>query len=252
LVEGQDFTPDKIRVRHYPVREQDGLIWVYVAAKNEAPALEPSRVPAPNAVPRWHEAQSFPCDIDHAVIGLMDPAHGPYVHNHWWWNRTPRVKEKHYAPLPMGFVMTAHKPSKAAYSLLGDVTTEITFELPSTRFEIIKGTLLGRAFTIVGLTVCTPRDDERTDVIQVFYWPGWLFFIRPFFMALGPTFIGDDRKIVALQREGLKFNPNLMLIQDSDQPAIWYHRVKKAWAEAQETGGAFANPMRERTLRWRS
>jgi phenylpropionate dioxygenase-like ring-hydroxylating dioxygenase large terminal subunit len=252
LVDGQDFAPEKIRVRHYPVREQDGLIWVYVAAKNEAPAIEPPKVPAPNAIPRWHEAQTFPCDIDHAVIGLMDPAHGPYVHNHWWWNRTPRVKEKHYAPLPMGFVMTPHKPSKAAYSLLGDVTTEITFELPSTRFEIIKGTLLGRAFTIVGLTVCTPRDEEHTDVIQVFYWPNWLFFIRPFFMALGPTFIGDDRKIVELQREGLKFNPNLMLIQDSDQPAIWYHRVKKAWAESQESGGEFVNPMRERTLRWRS
>ena len=252
LVEGQDFDPEKIRVRHYPVREQDGLLWIYVAAKNEAPSIEPPRVPAPDAIPRWHEAQTFPCDIDHAVIGLMDPAHGPYVHNHWWWNRTPRVKEKHYAPLPMGFVMTAHKPTKAAYSLLGEVTTEITFELPSTRFEIIKGTLLGRAFTVVGLTVCTPRDDERTDVIQVFYWPGWLFFIRPFFMALGPTFIGDDRKIVELQREGLKFNPNLMLIQDSDQPAIWYHRVKKAWAEALESSSPFSNPMRERTLRWRS
>lgn len=279
LVEGQDLDPGKIHVKHYPVREQDGLIWAYVAAKNEMPQLEPPRVPrvearsigqekcgpdsetrgrgfpsgrATNQKPRWHEAQAFPCDIDHAVIGLMDPAHGPYVHNHWWWNRTPRVKEKHYAPLPMGFVMTAHKPSQAAYSLLGNVTTEITFELPSTRFEIIKGTLLGRAFTIVGLTVCTPRDAEHTDVIQVFYWPGWLFFIRPFFMALGPTFIADDRKIVALQREGLKFNPNLMLIQDSDQPALWYHRVKKAWAEAIESGGAFANPMRERTLRWRS
>src|SRR5580693_4429516 len=45
LVEGQDTDPEKIRVRIYPVREQDGLIWVYVAAKNEAPALEPSRVP---------------------------------------------------------------------------------------------------------------------------------------------------------------------------------------------------------------
>ena len=87
---------------------------------------------------------------------------------------------------------------------------------------------------MVGLTVCTPRDAERTDIIQVFYWPGWLFFIRPFFMALGPTFIADDRKIVELQREGLKFSPNLMLIQDSDQPAIWYHRVKKAWAESLE------------------
>ena len=71
---------------------------------------------------------------------------------------------------------------------------------------------------------------DNTDIIQVFYWPGWLFFIKPFFWLLGPTFIGDDRKIVELQREGLKFSPNLMLIQDSDQPAIWYSRIKKAWA----------------------
>ena len=81
-------------------------------------------------------------------------------------------------------------------------------------------------------------------MIQVFYWPGWLFFIRPFFMALGPTFIADDRKIVELQREGLKFNPNLMLIQDSDMPAIWYHRVKKAWAEAQEPAANSPIPCR--------
>jgi nitrite reductase/ring-hydroxylating ferredoxin subunit len=272
LVEGQDLEPSKIRVRHYPVREQDGLIWVYVAAKNEAPTNEPPRVPdvnnrstsqeriatanargrATSQKPRWTETQEFPCDIDHAVIGLMDPAHGPYVHAHWWWKKTPKVKEKHYAPLPTGFVMTAHRPSKPVYSLLGNVTTEITFELPSTRFEIIKGSLFGKAFTVVGLTVCTPRDSDATSIIQVFYWPGWLFFIRPFFMALGPTFIADDRKIVELQREGLKFEPKLMLIQDSDQPAIWYHRVKKAWAESVENGTDFANPVQERTLRWKS
>jgi phenylpropionate dioxygenase-like ring-hydroxylating dioxygenase large terminal subunit len=252
LVDGQDLDPTKIRVRHYPMREQDGLIWVYVAAKNETPTSEPPRVPIADAIPRWSETQQFPCDIDHAVIGLMDPAHGPYVHAHWWWKKTPRVKEKHYAPLPTGFVMTAHKPSKPAYSLLGDVTTEITFELPSTRFEIIKGTLFGKPFIVVGLTVCTPREAEMTSIIQVFYWPGWLFFIRPFFMALGPTFIADDRKIVELQREGLKFDPKLMLIQDSDQPAIWYHRVKKAWAESLENGTEFVNPVQERTLRWKS
>jgi phenylpropionate dioxygenase-like ring-hydroxylating dioxygenase large terminal subunit len=268
LVEGQDMDPEKIRVRSYPVKEQDGLIWVYVADKpGMPPTTEPPRVPRSdgqakpsgratikneNAKPRWTETQLFPCDIDHAVIGLMDPAHGPYVHSHWWWKKTPRVKEKHYAPLPNGFAMTAHKPSKPVYSLLGDVTTEITFELPSTRFEIIRGRLLGGDFMVVGLTVCTPRDAETTDVIQVFYWPAWLNFIYPFFWALGATFIGDDRKIVELQREGLKFNPNLMLIQDADQPAIWYHRVKKAWAEATENGTEFRNPVQERVLRWKS
>ena len=62
--------------------------------------------------------------------------------------------------------MTEHKPSKPVYSLLGEVTTEITFELPSTRFEIIDGRLLGNAFKVIGLTVCTPRDADHTDVIQ--------------------------------------------------------------------------------------
>ena len=243
---------DNIRVRAYPVREQDGLIWVYMGAKSGvAPKSEPPR-PSVRHPMRWTETQRFPCDIDHAVIGLMDPAHGPYVHAHWWWKKTPRIKEKHYAPLPTGFVMTAHKPSKPVYSLLGEVTTEITFELPSTRFETIQGRLFGAAFKIVGMTVCTPRDSENTDVIQVFWWPGWLNFIYPFFWILGPTFIGDDRKIVELQREGLKFNPNLMLIQDSDQPAIWYSRVKKAWAHSVENGTDFVNPVQERVLRWRS
>lgn len=253
LVEGQDLDPAKIKVRSYPVREQDGLIWVYMPAKpGGEPKSEPPKIPVENAVPRWTEIQTFHCSIDHAVIGLMDPVHAAWVHDHWWWKRTPRVKEKHYAPLPTGFVMTRHKPSKPAYSLLGEVTTEITFELPSTRFEIVEGRLFGRSFKVVGLTVCTPRDAESTDTIQVMYWPRWLGFIRPFFMALGPTFMGDDRKMVELQREGLKFNPNLMLIQDSDQPAIWYHRVKKAWAESVEKGTPFVNPVQERVLRWKS
>jgi hypothetical protein len=55
-----------------------------------------------------------------------------------------------------------------------------------------------------------------------------------------------------LQREGLKYNPKLMLIQDSDVPAIWYHRLKKTWAVSIEAGTPFVNPVQPRTLRWRS
>jgi hypothetical protein len=112
--------------------------------------------------------------------------------------------------------------------------------------------LFGRHFQVVSLTLCTPRDDEHTDVIQVLYWPWWLGFIKPFFLALGRTFIADDRKIVELQREGLRFDPALMLIQDADMPALWYHRIKKAWIESGHGGPSYLNPITERTLRWRS
>jgi phenylpropionate dioxygenase-like ring-hydroxylating dioxygenase large terminal subunit len=238
------------------VREQDGLIWIYMAEagrEKETPRSEPPRVGVPNARPRWHEAQTFHCGIDHAVIGLMDPAHAPYVHGRWWWRVRPREKAKDYAPLPTGFVMTRHKPSKPMYAMLGaDVSTEITFELPAIRFENIAGTFLGRRIDVVGLTCCTPRDADTTQVTQIFYWPAWLGFIKPFFLALGPTFLGDDRRIVELQKEGLKYNPSLLLIQDSDVPAMWYHRLKKAWAESKKTGAPFVNPVQPRTLRWRS
>jgi phenylpropionate dioxygenase-like ring-hydroxylating dioxygenase large terminal subunit len=256
LVGGEAIKPESIRVRSYPVREQDGLIWVYMVAEGQEaapPRSEPPKVQVPNAKPRWSESQTFRCAIDHAVIGLMDPAHAPYVHGRWWWRVTPRVKEKTYAPLPNGFVMTRHAPTKAAYRLLGaDVSTEITFELPSTRFENITGTFLGRRIAVTGLTTCTPVDANTTQVTQTFYWPAWLGFIKPFFWALGPTFLGDDRRMVELQREGLKFDPRLMLIQDADMPAMWYHRLKKAWAESTANGTPFVNPLKATTLRWRS
>ena len=257
LVGGEQIEAAKIKVKSYPVREQDGLIWVYMPAQGREtapPTNEPPRVQVPNAKPRWHEAQLFNCAIDHAVIGLMDPAHAPYVHGRWWWRVTPKDKVKNYAPLPTGFVMTRHKPTKPMYGILGaDVATEITFELPSIRFENITGTVMGRKIAVVGLTTCTPRDADTTEVTQIFYWPAWLGFIKPFFMALGPTFLADDRRMVELQKEGLKFNPSLMLIQDSDVPAMWYTRLKKAWAESTRTGEPFENPIKgDRTLKWRS
>src|SRR6201996_3543424 len=193
LVGGEAIRAENIRVRAYPVREQDGLVWVYMAGvgrEAQPPRSEPPRVPIPKARPRWVESQTFRCAIDHAVIGLMDPAHAPYVHGRWWWRVKPRVKEKHYAPSPTGFVMTRHAPTKTAYKLLGgDVSTEITFELPSTRFENITGTLFGRPLAVTGLTTCTPIDADTTQVTQIFYWPAWLGFIKPFFWNItGPLF----------------------------------------------------------------
>src|SRR5215471_8955138 len=56
LVGGEQIEASKIRVRAYPVRGQDGLIWVYMPAPGReaaAPTSEPPRVQVPNAKPRW-------------------------------------------------------------------------------------------------------------------------------------------------------------------------------------------------------
>ncbi len=213
LVEAQEVDPSRIRVRSYPLREQDGLLWLFMAAsgqENMPPSFDPPKVPLPgDTVPQLVETQLFGCAMDNAVIGLMDPAHGPFVHQAWYWRSRNSIhaKAKRFAPSARGFAMVAHKPSSNsfAYRILGaDVSTEIRFELPGIRFEHIKA----GANEIVGLTTCTPIDADSTEVTQTFYWNrAWLNLCKPFFRPFARAFLGQDRAMVELQREGLRFNP---------------------------------------------
>lgn len=258
LVESQDFDFSRIRVRSYPLCEQDGLIWIFMAAPGEQPAspqLAPPKIDFRGpAIPRLVETQRFRCAMDHAVVGLMDPAHGPFVHQAWYWRTRGSIhpKAKRFEPSPRGFVMVAHRPSSNsfAYRLLGgEVSTEIRFELPGVRFEHIRA----GATEVVGLTTCTPVDDETTEVAQTFYWNrGWLNLVKPFFRPFARAFLNQDRRMVELQREGLQYRPGLMLVPDADVPAMWYQRLKRAWTACVESGEPFANPVPETTLRWRS
>ncbi len=260
ILQEQDLVPEGIRVDSWPLKEQDGLIWVYKAAnpKTPKPDIDPPRIPLAggdgSARPRFVESQLFPCEVDHAVVGLMDPAHGPFVHRAWWWRTEASVhaKAKHHVPSERGFTMVGHKPSSNsfAYRILGaDLTTEIRFELPGLRFEHIRA---GKR-EVLGFTAVTPQDADNTLVTQVFYWTmPVLGVLKPFLRPFVRTFVAQDRKIVELQKEGLKFSPPQMLIQDADVPALWYHRLKKAWAESVSAGTPFVNPVQERTLRWRS
>ena len=260
VLQDQDIEVSRIRVASYPLREQDGVLWVYLPAdaRSPEPVLEPPRMPLGSADgcarPGFVEAQAFPCEIDHAVVGLMDPAHGPFVHRVWWWRSEASIHEKakHHVPSERGFTMVGHKPSSNSllYRILGsELSTEIRFELPGLRFEHIRA---GRR-EVLGFTAVTPKDEHTTLVTQIFYWtmPG-LGLLKPFFRPFARSFLGQDRKIVELQNEGLKFSPPQMLIQDADVPALWYHRLKKAWAESVANGTPFVNPVQERTLRWRS
>lgn len=264
LVPGQDVDVTKIRVRPYSVRERNGLIWIYMQDREQRPGQAgphegegaPPSLPGVDgeAQPRFREAITFSCHADHAVIGLMDPAHGPFVHRAWYWRNPSSIHEKakDFGPSPLGFSMLKHPPSKNSlfYRVLGtDLTTEITFRLPGIRTELIQA---GRQ-TVLGLTAVTPVDESRTNVTQIFFWAaGWLNIIRPFFRPFAKAFLRQDRDMVMLQNEGLKYNPHLMLINDADIQAKWYFRLKKAWEDSQNNGTPFENPVKPATLRWRS
>ena len=256
LLPTQKFDLDRVFVTRYPCREIQGNVWVFFP-EDERHVPDPlPEIPVVPGVEACHyrlvERALFPCSIDHAVVGLMDPAHGPFVHRSWWWRsrRSMHQKSKAFAPSHLGFTMVRHKPSSnsKAYKLLGgEVSTEIRFELPSTRIESI----VAGQHHICGLTTLTPLADKQVELHQVFYWTiPWLTIFRPLMRPFVRTFIEQDRDVVDKQQQGLNEDPQLMLINDADRPARWYHQLKKEFQQAQAGQRAFVNPVPETILHW--
>ncbi len=254
LCEDQRLDVGKIGVRGFPCREVQGNIWVYFGDRTED-LPEIPRVPdAGDAGYRMAQTMIFPSDVDHAVVGLMDPAHGPYVHRSWWWRsrRSMHEKAKRFAPSYLGFTMVRHSPSSnsRAYRILGGKPeTEIRFQLPGIRIEHVR---TGR-HAFGGITAVTPITDTQTEINHVIYWTmPWLSLLKPLLQPFARSFLDQDRRVVAQQQEGLAFGPKLMLINDADVQAKWYYRLKKEYAAARREGRPFVNPVKEKVLRWRS
>ena len=261
---------DRIFAGHYPCEERDGYVWVYMSSRDRrAPDTAPSsRLPeAVPATPKLatfsakykitHLACDLPAHVDHGIIGLMDPAHGPFVHQSWFWRSRGSIheKQKQFEPIPNGFRMSPHSPSSNSlpYQLLkkmtGEpVTTTIDFILPNRRLEEIRSGKLW--FT--SQTTVTP---VRRDLCRIDFVAAWNLFFLPvsIFRMFGKTFLRQDQETMIQQAEGLKHNPHLMLIDDADRPAKWYFALKANLLESRQTGAAVAHPMSGPvTLRWRS
>jgi phenylpropionate dioxygenase-like ring-hydroxylating dioxygenase large terminal subunit len=231
-----------------------GNIWVYLGTDPDG-APEIPIVPGVGDVAyQMVETMPFPGSVDHAVVGLMDPAHGPFVHRSWWWRsrRSIHEKAKEFAASDWGFTMLRHAPSSnsRAYRILGGAPeTEIIFRLPGVRIEHIRA---GRHI-LCNLTAVTPIDEATTEVNHAIYWTmPWLTPLKPLLRPFARNFLRQDRDIVALQQQGLRHAPPLLLINDADTQAKWYYRLKAEYQRARAEGRAFVNPVKGRTLRWRS
>ena len=256
LVEGQKINLDRISAGAYPVREINGNLWVYFGKEPEAaPAIPVLEGFAADAAPQVVESVRFDASYDHAVVGLMDPGHVPFVHRSWFWRsgRDFVEKEKSFEPSAHGFTMSRHATSRnsRAYKLLGAGTmeTDIAFVLPGARVE---HTIVGR-HSLCNMTVMTPIDDNTVELNNCIYWTmPWLSALRPVLLPFIRIFLGQDRDALGRQQEGLRYDPQLLLVGDADLQARWYYQLKREYRRARAEGRNFENPVEARTLRWRS
>lgn len=248
----------KIRVFRYPTREISGTVWIYIPDKklnyNVQPKVEPPQLILAREKKFLHvETVVLPANIDHSVIGLIDPAHVTFVHQSWFWRSTKNLKkkEKHFEPTPLGFKMSRHQPStntKGYKVLKGGTSTEITFEIPGNRFEHIT---VGDKHEVISITCLTPLNEEQTELNHIFFstLPATRWFWWPL-KKLGQKFIGQDLDVFIKLGEGLKSNPTLMLIGEPDAQAKWYFEIKRLWQKAQQDNAEFVNPVQPATLHW--
>jgi len=251
---------ERISAGHFPCAERDGYVWVYLNAQG---ARLPEKLPAVPELEKFGERYritrlecELPSHVDHGIIGLMDPAHGPFVHQSWFWRSKASIheKSKRFEPIPNGFRMSPHKPSSnsAPYKLLakitGDtVTTTIDFVLPNLRTEVDRS---GKLWFSSRATV-TP---VRRDLCRIDFVAAWnLPFPVSIFRIFANIFLRQDQQTMIRQAEGLKHSPRLMLIDDADRPAKWYFALKQNLIESRRTGNPMVHPMDGPvTLHWRS
>jgi len=255
LVDDRDFDFRSVSVAAYPARELQGNVWVFFGDDpDSAPEIPIIEGFAGHAAPQLVETVTFSAAIDDAVVGLMDPAHGPFVHRAWWWRsgRSIHAKAKEFVPSPFGFTMSRHPPSSNSrgYKLLGGAPeTEIAFRLPSVRVETIQA---GR-YVVANLTAITPIDAHTSRINHCIYWSApWLSVLKPMVRPYVRAFLRQDRNIMERQQQGLRYDPPLALIDDADTQARWYYRLKREYRRARLEGRPFENPVKARTLRWRS
>ncbi|MEQ9109176.1 MAG: aromatic ring-hydroxylating dioxygenase subunit alpha [Rhodospirillaceae bacterium] len=254
--DGQRPQAHDVRTQSYPLAEQNSIIWIYIGTKgSEANLSDIPTVPDIGHRFQLHLRKTFDCNSDLAITGLMDPAHGAFVHasSLWRGHRDVRDKEKTFSPTPLGWRMDRHTASgnARAYRLFlgGAPETEITYTLPGVRIE---HATTGKV-TYCGLTACTPIDAHTTDVHHFMYWdvPGGRA-LRGLVRWVANRFLGQDANAVKDMRDGQAFKPTTMLVEDADGQIRWYYRLKREWQLAQAENRPFQNPIQSATLRWRS
>ncbi|NQE63270.1 aromatic ring-hydroxylating dioxygenase subunit alpha [Caulobacter sp. RHG1] len=257
LTADSDFDISKVRVRRYPTIESQGLVWIWMASDprfDGQPPEPPPTIPGVTGTPKLVDHLDYDIHIDHAVLGLIDPAHGPFVHQQWWWRTktSQHEKKKSFCPSEAGFTMVRHEPSKnsKAYAILGgEPLTEITFRLPGLRWEHV---VVGDR-QVLALSAMTPINAGKTRMNQIMWSDHWAFTaFHPVIRVAARAFLRQDGKIVQAQTPGLQCNPPLMWVGDADQQARWYHQCKREWNASRREGRAFVNPVRDQTLRWRT
>ena len=256
LCESQGHYGDKLRNKVYPCEESQGIIWVFAGDLPEGSLPPVPTLPdIGDAVPQIHLEVAYPLNAEHAAYTFFDPAHVAFVHSSPFIHRKShsiRAKVKNFEPCHLGWHMKAHPVPREnmLYRLFGkNATTEISYLLPGTRIEHIKGD----KHWLISIATLQPISDEETVIHQVAYWSfPWLSPFKGLLRYLILHFLTEDRKYALMQGEGLEQGQPFIYVGDADTQIQWYQQLRQAWLRSDSGAQPFVNPLKPGTLKFNS
>ena len=194
------------RVDCFPVREQDGLVWVYMRA-NQEPKREPFRLQESDdpSYARIAYADSFEATLYGTLENILDVPHTAFLHKGLFRGdskrteievevqRGPRHAQAEYIgePRPKGLMGRILAPGG------GEVTHFDRFILPSIAQVEYR---LGKHHVLVS-SLCAPVSNFETRMYAVVLanLPVGLRMLKGLFMPIALKVVGQDKTILAAQ-----------------------------------------------------
>jgi phenylpropionate dioxygenase-like ring-hydroxylating dioxygenase large terminal subunit len=212
--EGREGAPprEERRLETFPVREQDGLVWVWLEP-SVAPDKDPFPMPFWDA-PGWgayYMTTRFENDVTNLVENFMDVPHTVFVHRGWFRTRARKRVPTTVERTASSVLVTYEQPRDSIGvterilnpKQLPMVHTDKFYMPNNTRVDYVFGAE-ERAFVIT--STCTPITEQETMVYTLIsYKLGWLNALGGLFLPYYTRqVIQQDVKIMEIQGRALR------------------------------------------------
>lgn len=250
--EGLSLRPcDVGRVRRFPTREQDGLVFVLMSG-DEATARQP-----PHRVPHWGEpgwtsyfmVTRFPNGVTNLVENFMDVPHTVFVHKGWFRERrrtqVPATVERTATSVLVTYEQEQDELTGAGFLLnpTGEpmVHTDHFYAPNVTRVDYLWGSRSGYVISSQ-VTPIGPLDSLVYTSISYrlpFDLPGDLVArgLRRFMFWYTTQVIGQDVDIMRVQRDGLRLGPLEFQSTEADLLHADIEALRAWWREGGQGDG---------------
>lgn len=232
--------PDERRLETFPVREQDGLVWLWLD-----PAHAPDRDPFPMPfwrAPGWNAyymTTPFENGVTNLVENFMDVPHTVFVHKGWFRSRSRKKVPTVVERTPDSVLVTYDQPKDSIGftekilnpKRLPMVHTDKFYMPNNTRVDYVFGDL-ERAFVIT--STCTPMTEHETMVYTLIsYRLGWFNHVAKYFLPFYTRkVIEQDVDIMEIQGRALRHYGRPEFTSTPADALHVHIEALRAWAEA--------------------